>query len=344
MAYEVTIGIPVYNSEEYIRMTMDSALSQTFESIEYLILDDCGTDNTIEIIHEYQQKHYRGKDIRIVRQPQNGGIGRARNRIVEEAQGNYLFFLDADDTIMSYAIELLYRKMRLYNAEIVYGSYEKTEDFGGIIKSTPFTYPFMKFLNDDEFAERVYSDYGFLQANTWNMLIKKEIYFENNIRYKPVSFWEDFSFTMDLPTYVTRVVLLPDVTYFYYCHYGSLSHFDQRTHIDKSEIQDTLEAMASVKRNSERLKLKPYFHKRMYKVMMTHFYMACTILKDRRVTKPSFSMREIRDVMRSPLSVEETLKLKDWRIKNLILCLLGVLPPMMSVLIIWVMGKRKGLI
>ena len=111
-------------------MTMDSALSQTFESIEYLILDDCGTDNTIEIIHEYQQKHYRGKDIRIVRQPQNGGIGRARNRIVEEAQGNYLFFLDADDTIMSNAIELLYRKMRLYNAEIVYGSYEKTEDFG----------------------------------------------------------------------------------------------------------------------------------------------------------------------------------------------------------------------
>lgn len=66
--YEVTIGFPVYNVEKYLRKTMESALSQIFESIEYLICDDFGTDSSI--LEEYQQKHQRGKDIHIVHQPQ----------------------------------------------------------------------------------------------------------------------------------------------------------------------------------------------------------------------------------------------------------------------------------
>ena len=61
MGYEVTIGIPVYNVEKYIRLTMDSALAQTFESIEFLVLDDCGSDSSMDIVREYQQTHPRGK-------------------------------------------------------------------------------------------------------------------------------------------------------------------------------------------------------------------------------------------------------------------------------------------
>ena len=55
--YEVTIGIPVYNAEKYIRQTMNSALSQSFDSIEFLICDDCGTDRSMDIVREYQQSH-----------------------------------------------------------------------------------------------------------------------------------------------------------------------------------------------------------------------------------------------------------------------------------------------
>ena len=69
MPYEVTIGIPVYNVEKHIRLTMDSVLAQTFPGIEFLICDDCGTDSSISIVEEYQQTHPRGKDIRIIRQP-----------------------------------------------------------------------------------------------------------------------------------------------------------------------------------------------------------------------------------------------------------------------------------
>jgi glycosyltransferase involved in cell wall biosynthesis len=344
MKYEVTIGIPVYNVEKYIRLTMDSALAQTFESIEFLILDDCGTDGSMDIVREYKQMHSRGKDIRIVRPPQNGGIGSARNKIIEEAQGRYLYFLDADDTIASNAIELLHKSAVKYNADIVYGSYQRIEEFDGEAKSINYCYPHQLFLSENEFADWAYSNYGFLQATTWNFIIRTDIYRKNNLRYKSISYWEDFAFTIDLPTYVTRAVLLPDITYLYYCRSGSLSNFQQRMSISKDEILATIRAIEDLKNQSGRLFEKPYFPKRMYKLMLTNFYIACAILKNKEIITPAFTKREIRDVMRSPISFVETLKLKRWRMRNLSLYLLGVLPSSFSVILIKLIGKYKGLI
>ena len=93
MAYQVTIGIPVYHAEMYVRQAVESALAQTFESIEFLILDDCGTDSSMSIISEYQQTHPRGKDMRILNQSHHIGIGAARNEIVKEAQGRYILLV-----------------------------------------------------------------------------------------------------------------------------------------------------------------------------------------------------------------------------------------------------------
>lgn len=342
--YEVTIGIPVYNVENYIRLTMDSALAQTFDSIEFLVLDDCGTDKSMDIVREYQRTHPRGKDIHIISQPMNGGLGRARNRIIESAQGSYIYHLDADDAIAPNTIQLLYENAKKYDADIVYGSYERIDELGGIIKKMDFRYPSIQFLKENEFADHVYSDYGFLQANTWNFLIKTEIYLNNNIRHRPVNYWEDFSVTIDLPTYITKAVLLPDITYYYYCRNGSLSNFNKRNYIAKSEIMKTIEAMGKVKRNTNRVMQKPYFHKRMYKVMLTHFYIACSILKNEKAISPSFTKREIRDVMQSPLTFIETITLKGWRFRNMALYLLGVLPSSLSVKLIRIVGIYKGLI
>lgn len=74
MNYDVTIAIPVYNAEKYLRDTMMSALAQDYPSIEFLILDDCGNDNSINIIHQLQHEHQRGEHIRIVNQPMNMGV------------------------------------------------------------------------------------------------------------------------------------------------------------------------------------------------------------------------------------------------------------------------------
>ncbi len=342
--YDVTIGMPVYNVEKYIRGAMDSALGQSFPNIEFLVVDDCGTDASIDIVQEYQLSHPRGAAIRVVRQPHNMGVGMARNRIIDEAKGKYLFFFDPDDELMPKAIETLHEQALRYDADIIYGSHERVELFGDMKKVTAFLYPSRQFLGEDDFPGYAYQRYENIQAQTWNFLIKTEIYRRNKIRYKQLNFWEDFTTTIDLPTYIGRAVLLPDITYRYYCRSGSLSNYQQRKHIDKQEILKTIEAMAQVKQNSERLRSKSYFPKRLYKVMLTHFYIACAILRQKGVIDPRFSNREIRDLMLSPLSFRETLCLHEWRFKNMSLSLLGILPPWLSVVMMKLIGKERRLV
>ena len=343
MKYEVTIGIPVYNVEKYIAQTVESVLAQTFESIEFLFCDDCGTDGSMDIVREYQKNHPRGKDIHTVCQPHNMGLGEARNRMLSVCQGRYVYFMDSDDTIAPDTIQKLYETARKYDAELVYGSmrkillYENNRQEDMPLPSKVFTKP-------DEYAEYVYQRYDMMPATTCNFLIKLEVYQKNDLHYQPINFWEDFTFTMDLPTYVTRVVLLPDITYNYYCRTGSLSNYQMRTHIAKSEIQQTIDAVGRIKQHSSRIMDKPYFGKRMYKVMLTDFYVVCSILKHQAITEPAFTTSEIRNVMRSPLSLRKTLCLPQWKFRNLFLYLLGILPPFLSVAIMKQIGRRRGLI
>ncbi len=331
MSYEVTIGIPVYNMCKYIRRCMDSALAQTFESIEFLVLDDCGTDSSMDIIQEYQENHPRGKDIRIVRQPENMGLGCARNRIIAEAQGKYLYHLDADDAIAPHAIQLLYEHAKKYDAQIVYGSHMRIEQLNGETKEIPVVYPSLQFSKEDEWPTYVYREYNGIQAMTWNFLIDIDIYRTNNLRHKPINFWEDFTFTMDLPTYITRAVLLPDVTYYYYCRSGSLSNYDYRKHIDKQEIVITANAVEEIKAQTDRLRNKSYFPRRMYKLMVTCFYIVCIVFRYRNIISPSFTNKELHDMMRSPLTLREILHFRQARMLNLILYLFWILPPSISV-------------
>lgn len=339
MEYEVTIGMPVYQVEKYIRESLESALSQTFSSIEYLICDDCGTDSSIAIVREYQANHSRGKNIRIVRQPHNMGLGCARNRLIAEAKGRYIYFMDSDDILALNTIECMYEQAKKHDADIVYGSMEKVllYDQGRHVPNTNYSYKV--FLHEDEFALWAYEKYDRIQASTCNFLIKVDIYKKNNIQYKPINYWEDFTTTMDLPTYVTRVVMLPNVTYYYMCREGTLSNYQEREHIQKEEILQTMRAVTMIKENSERVRNKPYFANRMLKVMMTCFYVCCTILRNRRNITPSFSNKELRDFMKYPVAWSYVCTLR-----HAPLFLLGKLPSYVSVWQMYIMGKAKHLV
>lgn len=339
MKYDVTIGIPVYNVEKYIRLTMDSVLAQSFENIEFLILDDCGSDSSMDIVRKYQNTHPRGKDIRIVRQPQNMGIGAARNRIVDEAQGRYLYFLDADDIIESHTIELLYDSARKFNAELVFGSYERIEEYNEEVKRVKKRYPNIQFTHDDAFADYVFLHYNRIEAMIWNILIDIEVFRKNGICFKQINYLEDFIFTMDLPTYVTRVVLLSDITYYYYCRKGTLSQYGERDSIPKEEILQTMRAITQVKENSERIMGKPYFSNRMLKVMKTCFYICCAILRNKNKINPCFENRELRDLMRYTVRWSVVCSLR-----HLPLFIMGKLPSSLSVWLMFLLGKAKHLV
>ena len=344
MKKEITIGIPVYNAEKYLSLSLESALSQTYKNIEFLICDDSSIDSSCAIVEWYQREHPRGKDIRLIRNFQNQGIGITRNRILEEAQGKYLFYLDADDEILPNTIERLYNEAERINAELVYGSHLRLEEWRKDGKEYLFEYTNQTFSSCDEFAKFVYSKYDAIQVPVWNMLMQVDFLKRIDFHFPSVNFWEDFAATMFLPTYAKSVALLSDITYKYHCRYGSLSNFQKRSNIQKREIQSVIEAMSELKKRCVDYSQKPYFPQIYNKVMMTHFYMACFILRQHDLISPAYTQYEIRDIMTSPLPLSEVIKLHKNILTNLLFCIIGILPSSLSVSLMRILAYSRRLI
>ena len=344
MVNDVTIAIPLYRAEKYITECLNSALAQSYPHIDFLVIDDACDDHSVEIVSQLQTEHSRGKNIRLIRHTQNVGIGETRNHLIAEAKTKYLFFLDADDTISENAIQLLHDAAEKFQTDLVYGSHEQIDMTieGHPVSST--IYKPQQFLEQDEYPTYVYRKYEGIQAPIWIALINLEWFRSTGLRFLPINYWEDFALTMDLATYASRVVLLSDVTYYYYRHSGSLSDAKNLDGFEKELIIKNIGAIEWVKGNSSRIKHKLYFPGRMVKVLMTDFYIVCNILKNKDKIQPAFSKRELRDVMKSPLIFRETISLKSRKFENLFLYLLGVLPPSISIWIITILGKHRGLI
>lgn len=351
MEYEVTIGIPLYNAERFIRPTLESALAQTFPSIEFLIVDDCGTDGSAEIVKDMQTGHPRGNDILLVRQPRNMGVGPARNRIIDEARGRYLYFMDADDLIAPETISLLHENVTRHAAEIAFGSYEKViykpsgDNDGASGEKELYSYPTAVLSGEGCLAEFAFRKYGGIQAAVWNWLVDLSFLRATGHRFIDASYWEDMVFTYTLTTFVSRAVLLPDVTYSYMCREDSLSNYQRRDLIAKSEVTAnvaTVDVLKCVAR--DRLMGRPYLGNWCYNVMMTDFYIICNAIRNRDIIRPAVTPSELRSFMSHPLRLGEILRLGRLRGKNLFLYTLGKLPAGLSVWIIGFLGRRKGLI
>lgn len=341
MKYVVTIGIPVYRAELYIRQTMESALSQTYPSIEFLVVDDGGGDDSINIIKDLIRSHPRGRDVRVLTHAQNEGVSASRNHIIDEARGNYLYFMDADDLISKNAIALLMKNISEYDAEIAFGSYERIEVNG---KRTVYQYDSQHLFGQDALAIFAYRKYAGIQASACNYLVKTSILRENHLHFIDTNYWEDLVFTFDLVTYISRAILLPDITYFYLCRNNSLSHYQERNSIAKDEILRNAQAIDHLKETSTLLQDKVYYPSRCLNIVMTDFYIACNIIKRRKIIVPSISNREIKTMMAHPATFRRILLFKQLRLKNLSLYLLGKLPSSLCFAAIWILGKIKKLL
>lgn len=341
MKYDVTIGIPVYNSVSCIRTSLMSALSQSYPSIEFILVNDGCTDGSFDVVGYVLSSHERCDDVRILTHAQKQGVAASRNQIIDEARGEYLYFMDSDDTIAENTIGLLMKNARQYEAEVVFGSYQKIETSG---KKIVYQYPSKQLLGKDELASFAYRKYAGIQASACNYIVKTDIIRENHHRFIDVNYWEDLVFTFDLVTLVSRAVLLPDITYIYICRENSLSHYQERINISKSEVMQNVEAIEHLKYTSTSLCDKEYYSNRCYSIAMTDFYIACAILKKRKTIIPYITNHEIKRIMRHPTSWEQICTFRRSRFKNQLLYILSKTPSFMCVFIIKCLGKMKKII
>lgn len=338
MGYDVTIGIPVYQVEAYLTQSLLSALAQSYPSIEYLIVDDGCTDRSMDIVCKLQREHARGGDIRILSHATNRGVAVSRNRIIEEAKGAFLYFMDADDTISENTISLLMDQVRQYDAEIVFASYEKIDLSG---RKTLYQYPSLLLLEKDQLAVFAYRKYGGIQASACNFVVKTALLRDIRLRFIDTDYWEDLAFVFDLVTYVSRAVLLPDITYSYYCRTGSLSHYQERGLIGKEEVLRNVRTIDSLKQSSLRLSDKEYYPRRCYCIVMTDYYMACHIIRHRRTITPPVTNCEMRDMLSHPASFRQICSFRQMRMRNLLLYLLGRLPAPICWAVVWCIDQCK---
>lgn len=98
----VTIIIPVYNTEKYLKKCLNSVVNQTYKNLEIIVINDASSDNSLAILENYAKKY---KNIKLVNNPVNLGVSISRNIGLDCANGDYIYFLDSDDFIRNDAIE-----------------------------------------------------------------------------------------------------------------------------------------------------------------------------------------------------------------------------------------------
>lgn len=125
----VSIIVPVYNAEKFIRETMDCVVAQTYPRWELLLVEDCSRDGTVAVIEEYIRENGEGR-IRLINQPENMGAARARNRGLQEAVGRYIAYLDADDLWLPEKLEKELEFMEQKNAAFAFTGYEFADGNG----------------------------------------------------------------------------------------------------------------------------------------------------------------------------------------------------------------------
>ena len=118
---DLTLAICVYNKENYLEATLDSVLRQTMHNFHLLIVDDCSSDRSAEVIQEYFKKHHR--EYELIRFEENKGIGYARHFAERHAQTKYMMFLDSDDILYPTAIEKMYKRITADSDLMAVGCY-----------------------------------------------------------------------------------------------------------------------------------------------------------------------------------------------------------------------------
>lgn len=322
----VTIGIPVYNcAKELIQRCVSSALSQSVDDLEVLLVNDCCTDQTMDYVAEAISQHPKGQLARIINHEKNTGIAGSRNTILDEAHGDYIFFSDCDDFITPDAIEKLLAKATEYEAEAVWGSVASTTYETGE-EAVYWQYPDEAFIGEDKIAYYAHHDSRMhMMKAVWNILISMDFIRRNNLRFESYSYFDDYVFQNRMLPLLSRAVLTSDLTYYWMIRKGSQSH-PKETVIPNTNQKQAIVANKVLKDACRALRGKPYYEGYCLKLHKDCFFTAYTMVKHRKRFDHPFTAKEIKDILKPVETLHETLQFKRYRKENLAFCLLGSLP------------------
>ncbi|MCR5753326.1 MAG: glycosyltransferase [Acetatifactor sp.] len=211
----ISIIVPVYNVEKYLKRCVESLINQTYRELEIILVDDGSKDDSGSICEEYARKDNR---IRVIHQ-RNGGLSCARNTGIENATGEYLLFVDSDDYISLKMCETLLNIIRQEEADIAICRYRRfgQERFEGVSDGEHS----VRTLTTMEALEALYGPDGEVFTVSWNKLYRRRVIGE--IRFPVGKINEDEHTTYRFLTAARKIVFTSEVLYYYFRNSASIT-------------------------------------------------------------------------------------------------------------------------
>lgn len=206
---EISVIVPIYNVEEYVRECIESILNQTFKEFELLLVNDGSTDNSPQICKYYEELDSRVKVINKI----NGGLSDARNAGIDVAEGKYLTFIDGDDFITEDTLETMYNAINKTDIKIAVCNMVRYYEDG---ETEPFYRPSenkVLLKNQDRFKTLA-------QPSVCNKMFKAQLF--EKIRFPYRKYYEDTFVYHELVMQTNTVVLTGNDSYYYRCRRGSI--------------------------------------------------------------------------------------------------------------------------
>lgn len=217
----VSLIIPLYNAEKYIRRCLDSAMQQTFSDMEIIVVNDGSEDSSLEICREYEKMDSRFHVI----DKENTGVSDSRNRAIDLAQGEYLQFLDSDDWLAPDATESLVYAAKKYDCDLVIADFYRVD---GAVFTEKQHIRERGLLTREQYAEYMMQEPAdFYYGVLWNKLYRHSIIKDYQIRMNLELRWcEDFLFNLSYIRHAKRFTAIQTPIYYYMKRKGSIVSSD----------------------------------------------------------------------------------------------------------------------
>ena len=192
---KVSVIVPIYNVEKYISACARSLFEQTFKDVEYIFVNDCATDHSLEILKDVAA-HYALPHCQFISHEHNRGSGAARLTGMEHASGDFVMFVDSDDLVPANAVETLVRRQAETGADMVDGATDSFAEDAFFDRQLPFKGP--------HFVERLIIG-NTVPHHVWGRLIRRSVFTDHDIHFtEGVNQAEDYSVIPRVAYYASR--------------------------------------------------------------------------------------------------------------------------------------------
>ena len=212
---KVSVIIPIYGVEKYIERCAKSLFEQTLDDIEYIFVDDCTPDKSIEILERVLEKYpSRQSQTQIIRLTKNGGLPNARKTGLQIATGDYIIHCDSDDWVDVTMYEKMYNKAIEEDADIVVCDYYESDGSTHTWKRQEVP------VTPEQLLEKIL--YHVVPPAVWNKLVRKSC-FDHSILFPSANMGEDLALMSQLIYYSKRISYVQEPLYFYFLNIASIS-------------------------------------------------------------------------------------------------------------------------